>query len=476
MKRKVLASMLLSMVLAVGLAACGGEKVEPVEKESQEESVENESDKEVVQEESTAIQEETPIMESVETEEKEEVTEEVEEDVWVPDEFVYNDVTSLDFVAPAVHNGEGDPCNFLWNYTEEDLIAWYLGKFGDEGGQLTEQVTNIKNGQAAGEKSYTISKNNYDENEAYSLNFKVGIYHESNVSQASFTIKDKEQAVVIAEAKAFLEMMGFGEYAEDIIYSKNWGMDIATENEKGSYNVSSSYDTSEYSQNYSLRVSVSYSDYNYTNDFKGYDAINLEYWEDYFALEDYLEYSEFDTSSFEAFVASERSYIETLYGNVYDQGVSVDQEFSYSRYDLEKLGDVEFDFSAKCKDSNDEFGNLKIDFAQGENLITFNITAYGRPLFENRSEGRYIAGADDVTLEERQELCELRQQLMKKLDSNIDWTKNDLLNSFNSYEFGEDSIKTHHYGDGYEYHIMNSLNSLSMYGKFEAKEKESIEE
>ena len=289
-----------------------------------------------------------------------------------------------------------------------------MDKFGDEGGQLTEQVTNIKNGQAAGEKSYTISKNNYEEKEAYSLDFKVGIYHESNVSQVGFTIKDKEQAVVIAEAKAFLEMMGFGEYAEDIIYSKNWGMSIATENDKGSYSVSSSYDTSEYSQNYSLRVSVSYSDYNYTNDFKGYDAINLEYWEDYFALEDYLKYSEFDTSSLEAFVASERAYIETLYGNVYDQGVSVDQEFSYSRYDLEKLGDVEFDFSAKCKDRNDEFGNLTIDFAQGENLITFNIKAYGRPLFENRSENRFIAGADDVTLEERQELCELRQQLMKK--------------------------------------------------------------
>ncbi len=477
MKRKVLVSLMLSMVLALGLAACGGEKVEPVEKESQVESVENESEEEVIQEESTEIREETQVTENVETEEKEEVTEKVEEDVWVPDEFVYNDVTSLDFVAPAVHNGDGEPCNFLWNYTEEDLIAWYLDKYGDEEGQLVEQVKNIKNGQAAGEKSYTISKNNYEEKESYSLDFKVGIYHESNVSQVGFTIKDKEQEVVIAEAKAFLEMMGFGEYAEDIIYSKNWGIDIATENDKGSYSVSSSYDTSEYSQNYSLRVSVSYSDYNFTNDFMGYDAVNLEYWEDYFALADYLEYSEFDTSSLDAFVASERSYTEALYGNAYNEGVSVNQEFSYSRYDLEKLDEVDFYYSAKCTDSNDKLNTiLTIDFAQGERMTTFNISANGRPLFENRSENRYIAGADDVTLEERQELCELRQQLMKKLDSNIKWTKNDLLNSFNSFEFGEDSVKSHYYGDGYQYHIMNSLDSLSMYGKFEAKEEESVEE
>ena len=165
MKRKVLASLLLSMVVAFGLTACGEENAEPVEKESQEES--------------TELQEENPVTENVETDAKEEVAEKVEEDVWVPDEFVYNDVTSLDFVAPAVHNGNGEPCNFLWNYTEEDLIAWYLDKYGDEEGQLREHVNNRKIRQNGGTRYYSIAKSNYEENEEYSLELHVGTYHES---------------------------------------------------------------------------------------------------------------------------------------------------------------------------------------------------------------------------------------------------------------------------------------------------------
>lgn len=472
MKKKSLAVIVLAGLMLVG---CGKDTVSETVRESETMQV-SEQVTEATQDVNIENKESSPITEKEESKTQTESTEAVDENAWVPDAFVYNDVTTLDFVAPVVHNGDGEPCTFLWNRTEEDLKEWYLEKFGEEEGTITEYVNNRKNGQFAGEKDCNISKRNYAEKEAYSVYYRVGNYHESNVNHASFTIENKEQEVVIAQAKDFLEMMGFGEYAEDIIFSEELTMEIPTENDKGVYRVSSDYGADTYDQNYSIRVSVEYSDFDFTRYFWGYDAVGLESWEDYFSLADYLEYSEFDTSSLEALAASERPYIEVLYGNVYDQNVSVDQEFSYRRYDFERLDDIEFDYSANCKDSNEEIGGLSINFKQEEEDVEFKITAYGRQPFENRSEKRWVNRGEDITLEERQELCEARLQLMKKLDHNIDWTTEDLLNSFNDYEFNEDCDKTHYYGDGYEYHIMNSLSGLSLYGEFELKEEETIEE
>lgn len=473
MKRKSLAVIVLACLM---MAGCGKEIATENVQESKPQQ-ESQPVAESKQEEKTEQKESQAVVEKEEAKQQTESIEAVDENAWVPDEFVYNGVTSLDFVAPVVHNGDGEPCTFLWNKTEEDLKTWYLEKFGDEEGQLREHVNNSKIRQNGGTKYYTIAKNNYAEKEAYSISFKVGTYHESNVSQASFTIEDKEQEIVIAEAKDFLEMMGFGEYADDIIFSEELSLEIPTENAKGVYRVSSSYGVDRYDENYSIRVGVEYSDFDFTQYFWGYDAVGLESWEDYFSLGDYLENTEFDTSSLEAFTAEERAYKEQLYGTIYDQNISLEQSFNYIRYDQETLDDVEFEYWARATDETDEAsGTLLIKFKLDDGKTRLDVSSFGRQPFENREEGRSVKRGEHITLEERQELCEARYELMKKLDGTIDWTVEDLLNRFNEMEFDEECDKKRYEGDWYEYHVMNDLENLALYGDFELKEEETIEE
>ncbi len=494
MKKKII-GLMLGMVLALGLTACGGGddansadvQSGEIQQEAQQEpqtSVEESKEQEATQSQQAesqpvqdlaqeTSQESVPAaaQESSETAKQESATivETPKEDVWVPDEFVYNDVKSLDFVAPAAHTGGGEQCTFFWDCTEKDLTDWFVERYGDREGNFVENVSNFTHTNSYDRRSYTIYKSNYSTCEYYDMSMSSGMYNENVVHSASLVIENQSQDVVIEEAKAFFELVGLKDYAEDIIFSEELSLKIPTENGKGAYSASASYGVNEYSKKYSIRVSVSYLDAAFYNEIEAYDAANVEYWEDYYTLAEYLPNCEFDTSSVAALTVEEKAYIEELYSNTYDREVSVEENFKYTRENFEKITDAEFEYWARCKDAEYETGCLSLKYIQEDDEIEFEISPSGRQQFENMGEYHNISDGRDLTEAEIQQLCEARYQLLKKVDSKIDASVEDLVKLFRYYELDEELDKINFESEDYKYRMYNTLSGLTLYGEPKAE-------
>lgn len=483
MKKRLIMTTVITALL-VSLTACGGQEdvtqegtiaqngqVQQSAEQSQEQGGDVSEGQATGQEQEVQASQEVtpePTQESSESAKQESGagSESAQENVWVPDAFVYNDVKSLDFVAPAAHTGGGEQCTFLWNCEEGDVKTWFVERYGDMEGKVTERVSNTTGTNGNSMRSYGIFKSNSQD--YYSLYVSTGRYHESVVHSANFTAEGLSQDVVIEDVKAFFEVFGLGDYAEDIIFSEELSLEIPTENGRGTYSVSASYGTSEYSKKYSIMASVSYLDADFYYEIEGYDAANIEYWEDYYTLADYMPNCEFDTSSVAALTEAEQAYIVELYGNIYDKEVSLEENFSYKRENFETLTEVEFEYWARCKDANYESGCLSLKYTLEDDEAEFTVSALGRYPFEDRGqEHRNISSGKDLTDTEIQELCEARYTLMKKLDSEIDFTVEDLVKLYRDYEMDEDCDKTTFEGEGYKYRIYNSLSGLNLYKELE---------
>lgn len=454
MKKKLLVTMLIA-TMALSMAACGGKDDVA------------QSSVEVVQsqEKETQNTQEVPAESSSESEKASSSGSKEEE--WIPEQFEQTGTIEIDYIAPAVHTGNQEPCTFLWNYTEEDLKNWFAEKYADIEGTNSEQVFNDQQGNAY-ERTYNLGFYVNDSEELAKLTVETGVYHESVAHSVSYEVACHELEAAKEETRQFLEMFGFGDYAEEFINKDDgvMGVEIPTENGLGYYKVSSTYHLYEYDRTYSFITSIRYEDYEYEDNAPGYVPVEFEYWGDYYALKDYLPNSSFDTSTVEAFIGDCKAYSEQVYNHAFDQDVNVRQRFSYVRDDSGKMADIDFQYVYACEDENGKSGGVSVfhDMEDGRN--NFRVYASGVPAFANRD--RYY-NASDLTDAEILELSQARHDIMKKIDSSIDWTADDLVNSFRYNELKEDCDKQWFEGAGYKYLIINNLDNLSLSGDFSAK-------
>lgn len=454
MKKKLLATMLVA-TMALSMAACGGkddvaqssvEVVQSQEKETQ--------SAQATQAESSSESVEEPASESKEEE-------------WIPEEFEQTGAIEIDYIAPAVHTGNQEQCTFLWNYTEEDLKNWFAEKYADIEGMNSEQVFNDQQGNTY-ERTYNLDFYVADSEESAKLTVETGVYHESVAYAVWFEVACHELEAAKEETRQFLGMFGFGDYAEEFINKDNGVMsvEIPTENGLGCYKVACKYHLYESDRTYSFITSIRYEDYEYEDNAPGYVPVEFEYWGDYYALEDYLPNSSFDTSTVEAFVGECHTYCEQVYKHAFDQDVEVRQNFSYCRDDSGELDDIDFSYVYACEDENSKSGLVSVGHDMEDGRNNFSVDASGVPTFANRD--RYY-NASDLTDAEILELSQARHDIMKKIDSSIDWMADDLVNSFRYNELSEDCDKQYFEGAGYKYLISNDLDNLSLFGDFSTK-------
>lgn len=448
-------SLLLATVLVLSMTACGGKDDVA------------QSSVEVVQSQEKEAQntQEVPAESSSESEKASSSGSKEEE--WVPEAFEQTGAIEIDYIAPAVHTGNQEQCTFLWNYTEADLKNWFTQKYADIEGTNVEQVFNGQQGNAY-ERMYNLRFYVADSEESAILNVQTGIYNESVAHAVSLEVECHELEAAKEETRQFLEMFGFGDYAEEFINKDNgvMGVEIPTENGLGYYNVSCNYYLHEYDQTYSFITSIYFEDFGYMDNAPECVPVEFEYWGDYYALEDYLPNSSFDTSSVEAFVGECHTYSEQVYNHAFDRDVKVRQNFGYSRDDSGKIYDVDFSYTYVCEDKNAKAGNISVNHKMEDDRHVFYVSAAGVPAFENKS--RYY-NVSDLTETEILELSQGRYDIMKKIDSSIDWTADDLVNSFRYNELKEDCDKQWFEGAGYKYLIINNFDNLSLSGDFSAK-------
>ncbi len=447
--------LLLATVLVLSMTACGGKDDVA------------QSSVEVVQSQEKETQSAQATQAEGSSESVKESASESKEEAWVPEKFEQTGAIEIDYIAPAVHTGNQEQCTFLWNYTEADLKNWFAEKYADIEGKNTEQVSNDQTGNLY-ERTYNLHLNVADSNEEANLTVGTGIYHESVAHSVRFEVKCHELEDAKEETRQFLEMFGFGDYAEEFINKDNgvMGVDIPTENGLGYYHVSSTYRLYEYDQVYSFGTSIYYVDYDYKDNAPGYVPVEFEYWGDYYTLEDYLPNSSFDTSTVEAFIGDCKAYSEQVYNHAFDRDVEVRQNFGYHRNDSGEMDDMDFKYVYDCEDERGKSGILSVNHGMEDGRNNFSVHANGVPAFADRN--RYYS-ASDLTDAEILELSQARYNIMKKIDSTIDWTVDDLVNSFRYNELKEDCDKNYFEGAGYKYLISNDLDSLSLSGDFSAK-------
>lgn len=453
--KKIFATILIA-AMALSMAACGGKDDVA------------QSSVEVVksQEKETQNTQEVPVESSSESENEASSLESKEEE-WIPEEFEQTGAIEIDYIAPAVHTGSQEPCTFLWNYTEEDLKNWFVEKCAGIEGTNSEQVSNNQDGNVY-ERIYSTHFNADDSNEEADLTVETGIYHEALAHSVRYEVECHELETAKEETRQFLEMFGFGDYAEEFINKDNGVMsvEIPTENGLGCYKVSCKYHLYESDRTYSFITSIRYEDYEYEDNASGYVPVEFECWGDYYSLEEYLPNSSFNTATVEAFVGECHTYSEQVYKHAFDQDTEIRQNFSYCRDDSGEMDDVDFSYVYTCEDENGKSGIVSVNHSMENEGNDFSVHANGVPAFANRD--RYYK-ASDLTDAEILELSKARHDILKKIDSSIDWTADDLVNSFRYNELNEDCDKQYFEGAGYKYLISNDLDSLILSGDFSVK-------
>jgi len=453
--KKIFATVLIATI-ALSMTACGGKDDVA------------QSSVEVVksQEKETQNTQEVPAESSSESE-KEESSLESKEEEWIPEEFEQTGAIEIDYIAPAVHTGSQEPCTFLWNYTEEDLKNWFAEKCAGIEGTNSEQVSNNQDGNVY-ERIYSTHFNAADSNEEADLTVETGIYHEALAHSVRYEVECHELETAKEETRQFLEMFGFGGYAEEFINKDNGVMsvEIPTENGLGCYKVSCKYHLYESDRTYSFITSIRYEDYEYEENASGYVPVEFECWGDYYSLEEYLPNSSFNIATVETFVGECHTYSEQVYKHAFDQDTEIRQNFSYCRDDSGEMDDVDFSYVYTCEDENGKSGIVSVNHSMENEGNDFSVHANGVPVFANRD--RYYK-ASDLTDAEILELSKARHDILKKIDSSIDWTADDLVNSFRYNELNEDCDKQYFEGAGYKYLISNDLDSLILSGDFSAK-------
>lgn len=382
---------------------------------------------------------------------------EQETSAWIPEEFVRYDKDSISYTVPIVHTEANEQCTFLWNVSESELVDWYLGKYGEYDGYKSGSFNNKTGSGCFDSRNCRLTRNDEATSDGADIDIETSGYNESTVSRVSVEITSCNLDKVIADITEVIELMQLGEYTEEILHNED-GVRLDTENNLGYYSASTNYWTNEYEKSYTLILSIWYSDTTYAANVYEYTPLNMEYWQDEYNFSEHFPYSEWDTSSFEAFAADELEYIQKNFDNsIRDTGYSF-QSFSYSQTDFGEVKEnVKYSYNVERECDSINLCDLCFEYEEKDRRkdmyldVQCNITyAYD-----------YSFTGRNITDDEIQRLCQARHGLLKKLDSTIQCTLDEMVKLYRKKELNETFDKVYFENEQQEYVISNGFTSLS---------------
>lgn len=426
-----------AMTLLCGmLTACKDEQPEAIE----EWNWEDDSEETVAYEEEKTKEEET-------TEEKQET--------WVPENFERYTIEEPLFVAPAVHTEANEQCTFLWTVTEDDMIQWFKDKSAGYEGYKSIHVYNTTGTDCFDIRKYTATRTDDEKGASVSIDIETSGYNEKYVSDLRVELSSQDLQGIVADLSEVIEMMNLGEYTEEILHCDS-GLSIETENGLGYYSLYTNYSTSEYEQDYTLALSISYIDNSYAAYVFDYTPEKMEYWQDEYAFSDYVVNSEFDTSSFEAFQTDILHFIQSNFDATYTNTGEYRQKFNYAQeeFDAPKK-DIVIEYNIESNGESMYEGGTSFSYDEDEESMGLYIGCNFVYNYDYAISGR------DISEAEIQRLCETRYELLKKIDTTTECTLDDMIKIYRKEEFGEEFDKHNFESSDHSYHIGNNFQNLS---------------
>lgn len=400
--------------------------------------------------------------ETTEAPTKEVETTTADEEVFVPQEFETYEVKGIDFIAPSARTEDDVQCTFFWNYSEDDFFNWF-----HENVKIAEKydywVSNEWGYNSSEARRFRI-KNGSNEVEAAEISIETGIFNKDIPCDISFEYTSKDMDKALEEAKSFLDYMGLGKYADDILHAKGV-VYIKTENQLSEYDVESNMYVNSYYETYTFRVRVKYSDWEFeSNDTIEYiKPTKLEIFDEHHKLSDYMGKSEFDNTTLRGLVGDIITYSKENINNTIEEYDVFNEVYNYyynSEDSERRITDACYNFRCTGKtyveDKYPETGDHRVSVSlkfdtDGTYKHTF-ILVSANPIYE---EDRYEG---DITPEEIKLTCEVRHLLLKKLIPEIVIDMDTLYNMYiedDSYRQDSEEI------DAY-YFVMGDFDSLTV--------------
>lgn len=350
------------------------------------------------------------------------------------------DIKSIDFVAPSVVKDDPNVADFFWDFTEDDLINWYKDK-----GYYTltdNPVITIEesDGPISGRRTYKIHNQEIDgdtwtEVTNCFIEVQTGIYNPDEVHHVKFRY-DGELEDGIAKMTEFIELMGLGEYADDLIHAEN-RVKINTEDNVGEYYADTYYFYDERNKQHDLSFEIYY----YQTVFRGsnYPA-NTKPISEYFDLSEYFTETEFDTTDITAFKNDIYKFIVSEIDPSYVEGINVyEMKYTYNDYpETDSKSKFEFEYNIDMSQEGVTFNNNRF-------FVNFNGEMVYIKLPVNAPYNHSVIKYEDMTEEDYISTATARQKVLKKLFPSKDFTVDELVKAM------KDKIDEH-----YTYIFFNS--------------------
>ncbi len=437
MKKKIV-SMLLVLCMAVGVCAC---------------SKEEDSNEIVSNDENITVEDET------EYSEEENIQEEEEVPVWIPDDLGIVAKESIDFVAPAVHTEAKESCVFIWEHNEDAVVNWFNETFEHLDSATNIWIINSTGSDTFDSRSWSSYKDLADESRSMHLDIYSDGYSENYVSSVKFSSYSKSLQEVVDDATKLIEFMGFGNFVDDIIHNDGTIV-IQTENGLGTYNINTRYTLNENTQAYEISVGIGYSDSDFTHEMRAYVPDKIEFWDEHYSLADFLPNSSFDTSSVDAFAEDEFNFTKNnIESTVYKTG-EYKQLYNYTlNTETGQRENVGFDYSIIRENEEGKPCNFSLDYStETRDMEELNIRCGADKVYDYTC---YLP--EHLTESDLEQLCKTNLELLKCIDSNNDFTVKEMLDRFKASELDEENNTRYEFEcEKYDCAVFNSFDNLSL--------------
>lgn len=369
-------------------------------------------------------------------------TEDTEE--FVPVEFERYDVEGIDFVAPTVRKEGDTQCKFFWEYKENDFINW----FQDNVETTDKYQYNVSNSwedesMNGRERIFTITTVNGEDNAK--IDITTTVYNKDVPSVIGFEYCGKEFEDTITAVKNFIEYMGLKGYEEAILHANN-NIRVKTENGVGQFVIMSSYEVN-FMHQYEMSVIIYYEDTDFKFD-DNYNDIKPTNFEDFDAnhkLPEYLQITEFDTSSLSAFHADVYNCIKENINDsiIFDRMKRNIYTYTYNSENGEKIftgvnggfvcDSVIFNRGGKDKKGEYTYHVYSEMNEQGAEGFVFSIGVL--PVFDDL---KYEGNETDADIKL---ICEARYKVLKKIIPSIGISEEDFCKLYTEGTTYEENIE-----------------------------------
>lgn len=390
-----------------------------------------------------------------------------EEKYFTEKEFDTNSVDDLGFIAPSVHDESDGECTFIWSHGETDMMNWLNERYSylDDGEHYTEGHVSNKSGDWTNMRICSIKNKSKEETaDYYEATITTKSYTGTSVSEMQFAYYSMNQDKVIAEAAEFLNYMGFGEYADTILHSESYEIEIPVENGMGDYSIVHMYSFNKYNGFYRMYVSVTYSDIDYFN-LTNYPE-NFEVWSDDNELKDWIVNSTIDTSSPENFLIGMAEYIKGNINNTITYQTQVPYMTNYYEYDInyetgEKNNiDAYYRLELSDQGNKDSFNSYvmaeRITLSMSDSSIYVSVD--DSPVYDHE-----LSGPTSLSDAETDRLMEIHLNVLKQIQKDITFTKSNVLDNYRNQVLHEDTEKARDEDENFRYLITTDLMEICMY-------------